>query len=319
MITIKKLLKISAKLAFFLVIAIFIVLYLEPRTAHAATEHLSSKSSQLLLTESHSVDPRLNPGSVFYGEAQPLGEGSMRTWAKFYSNGNLSDIGVSLTEAALSSLPKETDNFKAYPLKLKLQDGSGFSTFEYELMFPKEISTAPFTHVSLNTNPYGHGPEKIYDAEHFDFHFNLISPEERYVIVVNDYDEFVKRATLEPPEEFLPTGYETVPMTAEPRMGAHWFDLAGSEFYGEHWLKSFNIGCYDGEIVFWEPMVSTAYLATKPNVSIPIKQPPAYPQSGYYPTKYSINYANGEYSVSLNGLTFRSGKLSTVVDSTSSF
>lgn len=305
----------SARVVCSAVITIFFSLCLGLGAVHADTEHSPSDSLNTEPKEFSSADPRLKPGSIFYGEAQPLGQGNLRTWVKLDHQGNFSDIGVSLTEAALLGLPKETDDFGAYPLKLKLQDGIGFSTFEYELLLPKEVATAPFTHISFNTNPYGHGPHKVYDSEHFDFHFNLITPEERYAITANNYDAFVEKAYKEPLKEFLPPGYTTVPKAAEPRMGAHWFDFGGSEFHGNSWQKSFNIGCYDGEIVFWEPMISVAYLATKPNITVPISQPLAYPQSGYYPTHYSINYAKGEYSVSLNGLKFRSAKLAAAPNS----
>jgi hypothetical protein len=309
MIFIKRISIVSAKILCSAIIAVFLSLFLEVGCLYADTEHSLSVLLNVPSQQFPSEDPRQKPGPIFYAEAQPLGEGSMYAWVKFDNDGNPSDIGVSLTERALYGLPKQTDEFEKYPLKLNLQDGIGFATFEYEIPLPKEVSTAPFTHISFNINPYGHAPHQVYDTEHFDFHFNLITPSERYAIRADNYDSFAALAYKHPPEEFLPPGYKTVHRAAEPRMGTHWFDFEGSEFHGGHWDKSFNIGSYNGEITFWEPMISVPYLATKPNITIPIKQPFAYPKSGYYPTHYSINHANGEYSVSLNGLQFRPAKL----------
>lgn len=55
----------------------------------------------------------LTSDSIFYREAQPLGNGSTHTWLKLNEDGTPSDIGVSLTEAALSGLPEESETFFA--------------------------------------------------------------------------------------------------------------------------------------------------------------------------------------------------------------
>jgi hypothetical protein len=236
----------------------------------------------------------------------------MRTWVKLNSDGTPSDIGISFTEAALSGLPKESDDFGEYPLKIKLLDGIGFSTFEYELPLPKGAEAKPFTHVSLNWNPHGHGPKGIYTPPHLDFHFNLISAEKRHAILAANDDDFFEKAYRMPLMGLIPQGYLAPPRAAEHRMGLHWVDFDGHEFHREAWEKSFIYGSYDGEMVFWEPMISNSFLNKKSNTIAAIKQPQVYPKSGYYPTAYSVNYANGEYSVSLNGLTFRSSELASV-------
>jgi hypothetical protein len=294
----------SVKVLCCTIVTIFcLTCFLKPMPAYS--EGLPLNSRGIHQNKSPTVVAQSDSTSIVYGEMQPLGEGSMRTWVKLDKNGNPSDIGVSMTEASLYSLPKENDDFGDYPVKLQLQDGIGCSTFEYELLFPKDISAPPFTHVALNTNPHGHGPPNIYDAAHLDVHFNFISPEERRAITEKDHDAFVEKAYKQPSVDLLPFGYKTVAKAAEPRMGTHWFNFGASEFHGSKWEKSFNIGSYNGKIVFWEPMISIAYLETKPNVTLPIKQPLSYPQTGYYPTEYSINYKNGEYLVSLNNLKYR--------------
>lgn len=302
MVTVKKLSMaiVGAVLSMALVGAVFFGFPLGLEVAHAYPEH------------SDLAPPRLQSHSIFYGETKPLGNGTVRTFVKFNNDGTPSDIGVAFTAAALSGLPKESDHFgtdrfgEEFPLKLTLRDGIGFSTFEYELPFPPEASATPYTHMALNWNPEGHAKAGIYTMPHFDFHFCLVSPKERHAITVND--NFLKEAYRQIPPELEAEGYQALPLAAEPRMGLHWVDTTAPEFHGQPWTKSFLFGSYDGKIVFLEPMITKAFLKTKPNTTDPIKQPAFYPKSTYYPTAYSVNYANGEYTVSLNGLTFRSAK-----------
>jgi hypothetical protein len=240
-----------------------------------------------------------------YGESKLFGKGTARTWVKFDEDGYPLDIGVSFTKEALFGLPTESDETGDYPLKLMLMDGSGNPTFEYELPFPKEVSVKPFTHMGVNWNPQGHTPEGIFSLPHFDIHFYLMDSEKRYAIKATD--DFLEKAYKAPSEEFVAAGYFPAPMSAEPRMGVHWVDATSSEFHGETFTRTMIYGFYDGEIVFFEPMVTKSFLLSKPSTTAPIKQPAAYPQDGYYPSTYSIDYDvdSEEYTVSLNGLTFR--------------
>jgi hypothetical protein len=288
---------------------------LEAAQAHGGHLHLGSENSNSDSGQSHSsIDPRLGSDAIFYGEAQPLGNGSVRTWVTLDSERNPLDIGVSFTESALFGLPQESDDFGEYPLKLTLLDGIGNSTFEYELLFPKEAPATPFTHLSLNWNPHGHAPEGFTTVPHFDFHFNLLTPDERDAITADDLDDFLAKAYKTPPPELIAEGYGTVPNAAEPRMGVHYIDFT-SPALQRPFDHIFIYGFYDGEMTFWEPMIATSFLETKPNITEAIKQPSAYPTVGYYPNAYSVNYANGEYSVSLNGFTFRSSTLASVPES----
>ncbi|MDJ0618180.1 MAG: DUF5602 domain-containing protein [Calothrix sp. MO_192.B10] len=248
-----------------------------------------------------------------YGESKPLGKGNAITWVKLDDSGHPLDIGVSFSKEALSGLPTESDKTGNYPLRLMMMDGSGNPTFEYELPLPTEVSVTPFTHVGINWNPKGHTPDGIFSFPHFDIHFYLMDCQKRYAIKATDHD-FLDKAYKAPPEEFVAPGYFPAPMSAEPRMGVHWVDATASEFHGETFTKTMIYGFYDGEIVFFEPMISRDFLLNKPNKTFPIKQTAAYPQDGYYPTAYSINYdANHEeYTVSLNGLTFRPATVASV-------
>jgi hypothetical protein len=50
-------------------------------------------------------------------------------------------------------------------------------------------------------------------------------------------------------------------------------------------------------MVFVEPMITRAMLASQPNVSAKVKQPQAFQRSGVYPNDYSVHYDPATKSV----------------------
>lgn len=220
---------------------------------------------------------------TFNGETTSLGNGMVRSWVTLDDDGNALAIGVTFTEMALSGLPIENST-------------------EYDLALP--ASAMPFNHIGLDWNPKGHIPPGIYDKPHFDFHFYMISPEERNSITATG-DDMVKLSKNVSPE-YIPESYVPTP-GGEPRMGAHWIDPTSPEFNNQSFTKTFIYGFYDGKMVFVEPMVTKAFIETKPNTTDLIKVPAKYPEKGYYPTRYRVAYdANAkEYTVSIEGMTLR--------------
>ena len=176
---------------------------------------------------------------------------------------------------------------------------------EYILAFPSEVSMLPFHHIGLNWNPKGHIPNGIYNVPHFDVHFYTISPEERSRITARGDD--LEKCRKVPAAGQVPEGYVFAPESEEPGMGGHWIDPVSHEFHGAAFTTTFLYGTYDGEIIFYEPMITKAYLESKPGVTMPIKVPQRYTRAGYYPTSYSIRYdaKRKEYTVALEGLTLR--------------
>lgn len=243
---------------------------------------------------------------TFVGETKPLGNGSVHSWITLDNDGRPSSIGVTFTETALSGLPT-TDT--EYPLALPEQAyarhsvaiaSCGMSFCGSRLGPPP----TPFKHIVINWNPHEHEPLGIYGVPHFDFHFYMISPEDRNHITATG-DDLVK-VGKKPAPEFIPEGYVPRP-GGEPRMGAHWIDPASPEFNNQSFTRTFIYGFYDGNMAFLEPMATIAYLETKPNFSSAVKLPEKYPISAYYPTRYSVRYdaTNKEYTVSLDGMTHR--------------
>jgi hypothetical protein len=107
------------------------------------------------------------------------------------------------------------------------------------------------------------------------------------------------------PSEYLAPNYMETP-GGVPRMGAHIIDLESPEIAGTGtFTHTFIYGKFDGEINFLEPMVTKAFLETKPALSMPIRQPQMWQKEGYYPQRYTISFdeASKQYSILLEGLT----------------
>ena len=56
-----------------------------------------------------------------------------------------------------------------------------------------------------------------------------------------------------------------------------------------------------------KPLVSYAFLQTRPDQCTPIREPKAYATPGYYPSSYCVRYdaATSTYRVALEGLVYR--------------
>lgn len=234
-----------------------------------------------------------NGEGVFFGDPVSMGQGTIRSWAKLDENDNLQALGVTLTEEALTGLPAS------------MTPGIIWKEFLADLPAEAKEKT-PFEHFGVNWNPEGHIPKKIYGVPHFDFHLYMITPEERDQITFRG--EGMDKIQKKPPAAYLPEGYIYAKKGEEPGMGAHWVDSSAPELQGEPFTHTFIYGSYDGEVIFWEPMITKNFLKRHPDTTIKIKQPKRYPERGYYPTTYSIRYDadRGEYAVSFGGMKRRS-------------
>lgn len=234
----------------------------------------------------------LASGQTVLGDVVPFGNGTARSWVSLDSGGQPTAVGVTLTEAALQGLPAEVTPGLIWMV-------------EYILALPTDAPMLPFDHIGVNWNPQGHMPTGIYNTPHFDFHFYTISPEERRHITARGDD--LERCRKAPSAGHVPEGFVFAPDSEEPGMGGHWIDPLSHEFHGEAFTSTFIYGTHDGAVIFWEPMITKAYLETKPDVTVPLKVPLGYAHEGYYPTDYSIRYdpTRKEYTVALEGMTLR--------------
>jgi hypothetical protein len=255
-----------------------------------------------------------------YGDAVKVGDGTARTYVELDRvTGAPTEIGVALSERALEALPTAGAG----------HHGMNMVTHEFILSLPVNNKT-PFTFVEMNWNPKGHEPEGVYqDVPHFDFHFYVIPKAARDAIMPTD-TAFERKADNLPSKEFIPPfvaplGPPGAPPSklAVPMMGVHWSDLRSPELQKllgkpdafKPFTATFIHGTWDGQIHFWEPMITLAHLLEKKATAdeavrdqlIPLPIPAKYQQPGYYPTSYRITWdaATREYRVALSQLEKR--------------
>jgi hypothetical protein len=163
----------------------------------------------------------------------------------------------------------------------------------------------PFQHIFLGWNPGGHEPPGVYDVPHFDFHFYTTPNEARVAIDRATEPAFDQKAAHHPAGDYAPEGYIAIP-GGVPLMGTHWVDPATPELNGQPFTKTFIFGSWDGELTFVEPMITKAYLETRPSYyqRIPV---PAYEEAGYRPSAYRVYFdePTREYRVALTDFVWR--------------
>lgn len=232
-----------------------------------------------------------------YGVPVKVGDGRARTYVVLNAKNDQTpvELGIALDVRALDGLP------------------AGAAEQSYLLPLP-EHAPVPYQLVELDWNPQGHVPPGVYTVPHFDFHFYTISLAQRNAIDPSDPD-YAADANDLPTDGYVPPFY-IVPgppaAVAVPRMGVHWLDVRSPELQGllghpgayQAFTKTFIYGSWDGQFIFYEPMVTRAYLLSHPDVVTPISVPALYPQPGYYPTAYRVTYdaRAKEYRVALTGL-----------------
>jgi hypothetical protein len=227
--------------------------------------------------------------STYAGTPVALGQGEAHTFVRTGPGGELDSIGVVLTAAALEGLPRATPG--------------GHVLFSYHLPMPETGPRTVIDHVTLDWEALGHPPEGVYDVPHFDFHFYLVGRGEVAKVHFDSPDDSASPAQ-QPPAELVPAGYVLPPGTAVPKMGVHAINPAAAEFQQKPFEATFIYGYYDKQLTFIEPMVTLAYLQSKPDFSAPVPRPASYTRAGSYPSTYRVAYDAGRqvYEISLQDL-----------------
>ncbi len=227
--------------------------------------------------------------ATYEGKAVRIGKGSAHTIVRTDAGGQAVAIGVVFTASALEGLPKAAKG--ADP------------DVPYVLSMPGRGPKTLVDHVVVNWESAGHPPPKVYDVPHFDFHFYLVSRSERAKVRFTSEGESGD-PRQQPPAELLPAGYVVPPGTAVSKMGVHAIDTASPEFHGQPFTATFLYGYYNKQLTFIEPMVSLAFLQSKPTFSAPLARPANYSRAGAYPSSYGIRYdeATRSYEVTLADL-----------------
>lgn len=247
-----------------------------PKTTDEAT---------VLVTKSGNQAEKFN---TFYGPQFHMGDGKARSFVTISHTGVPAEIGIELTDKAFSGLPSEGETSFFLTLHQKAQ------------------AVTPFDHIEIDWNPHGHPLEGVYTTPHFDFHFYKISKDVQMTIpeygpaTASLFDNF-------PPQGYLPPTYIPFP-AGVPQMGKHWGDVTAEEFNPPHlFSKTFIYGTYNGEVIFYEPMVTLAVLQSGQTYNTSFPQPQNFsPTNTYYPTKYNI-YSDdkGKHYISLSDFVWR--------------
>ena len=205
------------------------------------------------------------------------------------ADGDPTEIGIRMTEDALQGLPDQAE-----PVTLWFN-------------VPSEGSATVINHISLDWNGHGHEPAMIFDVPHFDMHFYMMTEAERLAIDPTDPD-FQTKAEHLPDAQYIPVDYVVPPPAPEgvPQMGVHMIDSKENLAPG-NFTEVMIYGSWDGNLTFIEPMMTKAWLDTKPTLEELLKLPQAYQKTGFYPTTYKVSFdaTTSEYVITLGGMVER--------------
>jgi hypothetical protein len=124
---------------------------------------------------------------------------------------------------------------------------------------------------------------------HIDFHFYIVPQHEVAKVRPGPCSELIDCDDFERARIPVPAGYVHADHidvgAAVPDMGNHLIDAKSPELApgGPAFTHTFILGACDGKITFYEPMITLAYLETKPDLCLPIKQPQASATAGHTP------------------------------------
>ncbi|WP_207425088.1 DUF5602 domain-containing protein [Pedobacter sp. SYSU D00535] len=220
-------------------------------------------------------DETSDPSGTYFGEEVAVGNGKAKAFITIDVTGKPTAVGVQLTEQALENLPDGSHLHAAHA-----------EAPSYSLKLPSQKHLTPFDHITLDWNPHGHPPENVFDKPHFDIHFYMMSEQERFAIGPDD-----PKIELLPEAQFMPANYVPIP-GGVPQMGKHWVDPSSM---GGTFTQTFLYGTYDRRVTFYEPMVTLAYLQSRPDSVGQIAQPATFSKTGvHYPSRYRVKYEAGK-------------------------
>jgi hypothetical protein len=216
-------------------------------------------------------NPRNDDGFIYGTEVQ-VGNGKARSFFEPDDHGHPESMGIAIDEAAVENLPGH-ESFFVLPLPAIAKQ------------------TTPYNHISLDWTPHGHGPALIYDKPHFDMHFYMIDEAEK-----NSIDTTKPALNILPDSVFMPSFYAPEP-GGIPKMGKHWVDITSPELNPAKptpFTSTFIYGSFNGKVIFHEPMITRAFLLSKPDTVMNIRQPARFAKPGHYPTKYQVKFDAGK-------------------------
>ena len=231
---------------------------------------------------------------IFKGPEIQVHSGKAFTWIELDKKGDPLRLAVSITDAALNSVPVGNGTEGGH--------GHGNMDNNWVLKFHPKAEKVPFNHLGMGWNPIGHEPEPIYGKPHFDFHFYTMTPAEVAAIPV--YEMATAKFDNYPAAAYLPVPYFN-PGGGVPQMGTHWIDPTSGEFNGQTFTETFIYGTYDGNVTFYEPMITLEFLKSSTNYLRSIPQPEKVQKTGWYPTKLRVVKHDSVTEVILDEFVYR--------------
>lgn len=249
-----------------------------------------------LVLASFSYNGDSSKKGLLKGEEVAIHGGKGWTWAKISKKGTPESIGFTVTDEVLNTVPVPSGQMPA--------GHEGHAGLEYWIAKFNPVAGAviPFNFVLLNWNPYGHPPANIYDKPHFDFHFYSQTPEE--VMAIGPYEVDSLKFNNVPGPDYLPTKYVNTGHSI-PQMGSHWVDVTSSELNGKPFTETFIYGSFDGQVTFYEPMITLDFLKTQKSYERAIPVPAKFKETGWYPTNMRISKHDGQTDVVLDKFVYR--------------
>lgn len=260
---------------------------------------------------------------TYVGATAVIGAGKTQSYVTLAPNGVPTAVGVTLTAGALEQLPSHKNSHsRCFDLdgNARYSGNECLGDDERILELPAEVVSRaglPFKWIAVNWNAEGHHPPPpqagqqpappVYARPHFDFHFHTLDRERIDAIAPGRCGELVdcgdfERGTQPLPARYLPAGHIDVGVVV-PRMGNHLLDSRSPELVDPStpFTRTFIYGAFDGELIFWEPMITLDFLKHTENACFEIRQPQDFKRSGYYPTEYCVRHdqRGGSRSVSL--------------------
>jgi hypothetical protein len=219
--------------------------------------------------------------NVFKGPVVQIGDGHARSWIRISHDGRPEEIGVELTDAALTSLPDHD-----FPMLLPLHQ--------------KAQAVTPFDHIGFNYMSHGHFPPGVFDVPHFDVHFYMQTVEERLAIPAPG-PASLPMFMLFPPAGYMPASY--TPAGPEGQMGLHWGPPPPTFL---PFTRVMIYGSYNGALTFIEPMVTITHLQGAGSTN-PYQQPARFAEAGNYPTVFNVyqDDKTGNHYVTLTNFVSR--------------
>ena len=231
--------------------------------------------------------------NIFKGPVVAFQHGSAWTWYEVDNKNKPLRLAAAIDSAAMNSLDRSQPEEPGHHHENMIS-----------LLFPSQAKdTVPFLHFGLDWNPHGHEPEGIYDKPHFDFHFYMISVEERMAIPA--YEDGQIYFDNYPDPAFMPEDYFPSP-GGVPQMGAHWVDVNSPELNGQPFTQTFLMGSYNSKVIFYEPMITEEFIRTHSSYQRPVPRPDKVEVDGYYPTKMRLETTtDGTVNIILEEFEFR--------------